>query len=126
MQLSTTVLNFRTTLGVNPTAQTLTITNNGGAKLIWGVGTPSATWLSVSPTTGHDGAGKSSPVTFNVNVASLAAGPYNATAVITPLIGTAVTVTVNLTISATLRVTNGQKRTDPMKSSKNLRRDKDV
>lgn len=99
MQLSGNNLAFTTTAGTNPTAQTVTLTNTGGDTLNWTVGTPSATWLTVTPTGGSDTASTASTLTFSVDVTGLAAGPYTATVLITPSVGTAVTVTVNLTIN---------------------------
>jgi Viral BACON domain len=55
-----------------PTATTtnITITNNGGGTLIWTVGTPSATWLTVSNGSGSDGPGQTTTLTFYVNPAA--------------------------------------------------------
>lgn len=99
MQLSSSTLTFSTNVGVNPNVQTITITNTGGNSLAWTVGTPSQSWLSVSPASGSDDAGQNSPLTFSVDVTGLAAGTYSATVDITPTPGNVVTVTVNLTIS---------------------------
>ena len=83
----------------NPAAQTVNVQNPGGNTLTWTVGTPSQTWLVVSPTTGSDAAGQVTPYHFNVNVAGLTAGTYTATVVITPSVGAPVTVNVALTIN---------------------------
>ncbi len=100
MTLSPGGLTFTTTAGNNPTAQTITIQNTGGDMLSWTVGMPSASWLSVTPTSGSDTSQQSSTITFNVNVAGLSPGrPYNATVVITPTPGTAVTVQVTLLVN---------------------------
>jgi hypothetical protein len=98
MVLSTTALAFATTAGTNPMAQTINVQNPGGNTLTWTAGAPSLTWLTVTPTTGSDAIGQSTPLTFNVNVTGLVAGTYIATVVITPSVGAAVTVTVTLTI----------------------------
>ncbi len=98
MQLNTSALAFSTSAGTNPAAQTISITNSGGDGLTWGAGTPSQTWLAVSPGNGSDSSGVSSPLTFTVNVAGMTAGSYSATVLITPSSGAAQTVTVNLTI----------------------------
>ncbi|HYX50571.1 MAG TPA: hypothetical protein VE843_12550, partial [Ktedonobacteraceae bacterium] len=60
---------------------------------------PSQTWLVVTPKTGSDAAGQVTPLTFRVNVKGLTAGTYNATVIITPSVGTPVTVSVTLTIN---------------------------
>jgi len=99
MQLSATALVFTAPAGTNPAAQTLTITNTGGNSLTWTAGTPSQTWLIVSPATGTDVAGGTSTVTFNVNVTGLTAGPYTATVAFTAPGGISQTVTVTLTIT---------------------------
>ncbi len=100
MQLNTTTLSFTATAGgSNPAAQTVVITNTGGDGLKWTAGTPSAPWLTVSPATGNDASGATSNITFTANITGLAAGQYSATVVITPSVGSAITVTVNLTVS---------------------------
>jgi hypothetical protein len=99
MALSANSLTFTTTVGNNPAAQPITIQNTGGDTLTWAAGAPSAVWLTVSPTSGSDTASQSAPITFNVNVAGIAAGTSTATVVITPSAGAAVTVTVTLTVN---------------------------
>jgi hypothetical protein len=99
MQLSTNNLAFTTSAGINPNAQTITITNTGGNSLTWTVGTPSQSWLIASATGGSDDAGQNSPLTFSVDVTGLSSGTYTATVDITPSSGNVVTVTVSLTIS---------------------------
>ncbi len=99
MQLSTTSLTFNATVGNNPAAQAIVVTNTGGDGLSWTVGTPSASWLTVTPTSGTDASGATSNVTFNVNTTGLTAGKYSATVVITPSAGSATTITITLTIA---------------------------
>jgi hypothetical protein len=99
MQLSSNNLAFTTNAGVNPTTQTITITNTGGNSLTWSVGTPSQSWLTASTPGGSDGAGQSSPLTFSVDVTGMSAGTYSATVAITPSPGNVITVTVALTIN---------------------------
>ena len=101
MQLSTTVLAYSATVGVNPASQSISLTNTGGDGLTWSAGTPSQSWLTLGLTSGSDNAGATSTIPFNVNVAGLASGPYTATVVITPSVGSAVIVTVSLTVSQT-------------------------
>jgi hypothetical protein len=95
MQLSSNTLTFTTTAGTNPESQSLTLSNSGGSGLNWTVGTPSDSWLSVTPTSGGDGA----TLTFSVDATNLAAGSYSATVTITPSSGDPVTVTANLTVN---------------------------
>jgi len=99
MTLTSGSLAFTTTAGSNPAAQTITIQNTGGDTLTWTVGTPSAAWLTVTPASGSDKAQVSSTITVNVNVTGLSPGKYDATVVITPTPGTAVTVPVTLTVN---------------------------
>ena len=102
MQLSTTSLSFSTVVGTNPANQTIQVSNVGGGTLNWSVGTPSQSWLSVTPTSGSCVAGSASTLTFAVNASGLAASTttYQATVVITPSSGAAVTITVTLTVNA--------------------------
>ncbi len=95
MQISTNTLTFTTTAGTAPTPQTITLSNSGGNGLTWTVGTPTSTWLSVSPTSGSGAA----TLTFSIDVTGLTASTYTATVTITPSTGSAVTVTVNLTVN---------------------------
>jgi hypothetical protein len=100
MSLSANSLSFTTTAGTNPAAQPITIQNIGGDTLTWTVGAPSAAWLTVTPTSGSDASQASSPVAFSVDVTGLSPGPpISATVVITPSAGSAVTVTVTLTVN---------------------------
>lgn len=99
MQLSTAALSFTTTSGANPAGQNLTITNTGGGTLNWTAGTPSQTWLTVTPASGSDAGGGASTSTFNVNVAGMTAGTYTATVNFTAPGGLSQTVTVTLTIN---------------------------
>ncbi len=100
MQVNTTSLTYSTPAGTNPASQSINITNIGGGTLTWTAGTPSASWLSVSPTSGSDAPNVTSSPTFSVNAAGLAAGTYTATIAITPSAGSAATVTVTLTVTA--------------------------
>jgi hypothetical protein len=99
MRLSATTLTFATLAGTTPAPQTVTLTNTGGNGLTWTVGTPSQTWLTVTPVSGSDGAGASTPLTFTVTPTGLLPGLYSAAVTITPSSGVAQTVTVNLTVS---------------------------
>jgi hypothetical protein len=96
--VSTNALAFTTTAGTNPAAQTINVQNPGGNTLTWTVGTPSATWLAVSPTTGSDTIGQSTPLTFTIDITGMTTGTYTATVLITPSVGAPVTVNVTLTI----------------------------
>ncbi len=99
MALSPNPLAFTTTAGTNPAAQTINVQNTGGDSLTWSAGAASQPWLTVTPASGSDAAGQSSPLTFNVDVTGLASGTYSATVVITPSVGNAVPVNVTLTVN---------------------------
>jgi Viral BACON domain len=99
MQLSATALTFTTTVGVNPSAQTLTVTNTGGGTLNWTAGVPSQPWLTVTPASGSDAAGATSTPSFNVNVTGMIVGTYTATVDFTAPGGISQIVTVTLTIA---------------------------
>jgi len=64
--------------GLNPPAQSLSISNTDGGTLNWSV-SDNANWLSLSPTSGTN----SGTVTLSVNITGLTAGTYNATITIT-------------------------------------------
>lgn len=99
MVLNTTALTYTTTVGVNPSSQSVVLTNGGGDGLTWTAGTPSQSWLTVGLTSGSDNANATSTIPFTVDVTGLASGSYTATVVITPSVGTAQTVTVTLTVN---------------------------
>jgi len=101
MQVNTTSLTYSTSAGTNPVAQSINITNIGGGTLTWTTGAPSASWLAIGTTSGSDTPNVTSSPVFNVSSAGLAAGSYTATVVITPSVGSAVTITVTLTVVAT-------------------------
>jgi BACON domain-containing protein len=98
MVLSLNALTFTTTVGNNPTAQTINVQNTGGGTLTWTAGTPSQKWLAVTPTTGSDAAGQTTPLAFSVDVTGMTAGTYSAAVIITPSVGKPVTVNVKLKI----------------------------
>jgi len=97
MQLNPTSLSPVSDCFKSPTiSANVTITNNGGGTLTWIVGTPSATWLTVTPGMGSDVSGQSSTLIFTVDLrAWYYAGKGSATVDITPSDGkTIMTVTV--------------------------------
>ncbi len=98
LQSNTNSLSFTTTVGVNPSPQNVTLTNNGGDGS-WSAGPPSQPWVSLNPTSGTIPSGSSAPVTFTVNVTGMSSGSYAASVVITPSSGSPLTVTINLTIN---------------------------
>src|SRR5581483_10815425 len=99
MQVSTTQLIYNATAGGAPVAQAIVISNMGGNTLNWAAGTPSQSWLSVSPLSDSDISMATSTVTFSISITSMGTGSYTATVVITPSVGSPITVTVSLTIT---------------------------
>jgi hypothetical protein len=99
MALSATSLTSTATVGNKPTTQTINLQNTGGDTLAWTAAAPSQTWLTVTPASGSDTAGQTTPLTFTVDVNGMTAGTYTATVLITPSTGTPKTVTVTLTIN---------------------------
>jgi uncharacterized membrane protein len=108
MQLSTTSLAFAPGSCVYTASGTVIITNTGGGTLSWNVGNPvyasnqPAGWLTVSPTSGSDGAGGPTKVKFSADGTGSQLQPgviYTATVTITPSAGSAQTITVTFTIN---------------------------
>lgn len=100
MQVSTTNLIYTATAGEgDPVAQAIVITNMGGNTLRWKARAPSQRWLAVSPLKDSDVSMATSTVTFSVNITSMGAGSYIATVIITPSVGSPITVTASLTIT---------------------------
>ncbi len=80
LSVSPTSLSFTATAGgSNPANQTLSITNTGTGTFNWTASKGTATWLTVSPTSGQPNAS----ATVSVNIAGLAAGTYSGTITIT-------------------------------------------
>lgn len=98
MQPGDTTLLFKIKAGAAPSAQALTISNSGGGTLTWTVSTPTVAWLTVTPLSGSDDAGASSPITFTVNVSGLSKGTYRTQVKITPGSGTAATIAVSVKV----------------------------
>jgi uncharacterized protein (TIGR03437 family) len=81
-------LQFTTSVGVNPSPKTLSVTNSGGGTLNWGATifySSSAGWLSVTPAFGV--APTSAAVSVDVNAAVLRAGTYQGQILISALGG---------------------------------------
>ncbi|HTQ54518.1 MAG TPA: hypothetical protein VMI94_08675 [Bryobacteraceae bacterium] len=101
--ISPTTMAFAyTQQGALPSPQTIQVTG-GVAYTASATTTPSASWLSVTPTSGTG----NGTLTVSVNPAALAAGTYAGTITVTPTGSTAQTVAVTLAVSppATLTAT---------------------
>ena len=80
--------------GANPAVQTIGVSNIGGGTLAW-TATDSATWLTLSPTSGTN----SGSITATVNLVGLAAGTYSAVITVNATGATTKTVPVTLTVT---------------------------
>jgi hypothetical protein len=85
--------------GSNPSSQTLSIWNSGGGTLSWSV-SDSASWLTLSPTSGSS-TGETDSVTLSVSISGLSAGSYSGTITISAsgATNTPQTVPVSLTMN---------------------------
>lgn len=66
-------------LGSTSTKDSISISNNGGGKLIWSINSELPVWLSVSQTKGEVEAGKSSSITITMKREGLKPGAYTST-----------------------------------------------
>jgi hypothetical protein len=86
--------------GTTSQPQTITITNAGGGTLTWTVNVLSdGGWLQVDSTSGSDGPGESSTLTFTANATNLQPGFYIARVIITSSKGRPVAVFVRLRVT---------------------------
>jgi parallel beta-helix repeat protein len=92
-----TSVTAQTTVGANAASQTVQVSNGGNRALKWSVVQPTATWLSVSPSSGTNNA----PLTLTFSTSALAAGPYQTSFRVEDRTGGQVTVNVQLTVSGT-------------------------
>lgn len=80
LQVNPASLNFNAVVaGSNPANQTLNVSFGGAGQFRW-TATPTAGWLSVSPTTGTN----AGTVTVSVNISGLSAGTYSGGVIIDP------------------------------------------
>lgn len=100
--LSASALTFSyTSGGTTPAAQSVAVTNSGGASVGYTAAASTSTgsgWLSVSPTSGTTGV--TAPLSISVSPSSLAAGTYTGTIAVTPSGGTASNISVTLTVTS--------------------------
>jgi hypothetical protein len=75
-------LSFSADQATNPSSQTFIVTNSGGGTLNW-TASDDAPWLGVSPTSGALAPGASQTVTATVSSATLDAGQFQTTVVVT-------------------------------------------
>lgn len=101
MQLNATRLAFSTAVGNDPASQLLAVSNAGGNNLQWAASNISASWLVVAPGSGVEQAGATTNMTVTVHSQGLAPGSYSASMLLKPSVGSAVQVTVLLSITDT-------------------------
>jgi hypothetical protein len=93
--LNTTSLGFAGTVGgINPSAQTIGISNVGSGTLIWSASS-SAAWLTLGPVSGTN----AGTVTATAKVAGLLSGSYSAMVTVTATGATTKMVPVTLTVT---------------------------
>ncbi|HTI13672.1 MAG TPA: hypothetical protein VL461_03750 [Dictyobacter sp.] len=102
MQVSVSSLNYTVGEGGSTVSQAFTITNTGGDGLGWQIGTPSQSWVTVSPSQGSVVAGATASIDVSVDPIGLAASsiPYLASVTITPSTGSAMTLTISLLVTS--------------------------
>ena len=104
LTVSSTNLVFTAAQGANPipVSQTVNV-GSTGANLIYNITlSPSGSWLSASAQTGFGGSSSGTTpdqINVQVNSTSLPSGSYSGTVTLTPTVGTAVTISVGLTIT---------------------------
>lgn len=93
--LSPKSLSFSATAGgINPAAQTVSVTNQGAGTLSY-TDASSPSWLNISPASGT----APSSISVQPNISGLAAGTYTGTVTVTPNAGAAQTISVTLTLN---------------------------
>ena len=100
--LSSTNLSFTGVQGgTSPATQTVAISNSGAATLTW-TASGSASWLSISPTSGTVAVGSSNTLSVSVSTTGLAAGTVSTPIVISAsgATNTPQTITASLTVTA--------------------------
>ena len=92
-------------VGQNPAAQTITLQNSGGGPFDWTVTAATvdgASWLNVTPTSGHLEINQSATVAININAAALKPQSYQGTLTFTYGGGLTKQVPVSLSVSIPL------------------------
>lgn len=100
--LSSTNLSFTgVQAGTSPAAQTVTINNSGSDTLTW-TASGSASWLSISPTSGSVPAGSSNTLSVSVSTTGLTAGTVSTPIIISAAgaTNTPQVITASLTVTA--------------------------
>jgi hypothetical protein len=93
LSVSPTALSVQGTVGTNIASKTVQVSKSGNRRLRWTVSAPTASWLTVSPTSGTN----AGTLTVSFRTSTLAAGTYSASFAVQD--GTSV---VRVTVSATM------------------------
>jgi hypothetical protein len=94
LSVSPTSFTLQGYAGTNLASKTVSVTNAGNSVLKWSVSTPTASWLSASPTSGmNDGT-----ITLTLRTSALVAGIYQASFKVISSTGSAITVYVKVTM----------------------------
>ena len=96
LSVSPTSVSVQANAGTNVASQTVRVSNAGRGALKWSVVAPTAGWLSVSPTQGVN----SGSITLTFRTSALAAGPYQTSFRVESTTGSAITVGVQATLTA--------------------------
>jgi parallel beta-helix repeat protein len=96
LSVSPTSFSLQANLGANVSAQTVQIRNAGTRALKWSIVAPTATWVSVSPTSGTN----SGTVTLSFQTSALAAANYQTSFRVVSSTGSALTIPVLVSILA--------------------------
>ncbi len=111
LTVSSTNLAFTAAQGANPNPINQTVNvGSTGANLVYNISlTPSGSWLSASAQTGFGGSSSGTTpdqINVQINSTSLPSGSYSGTITLTPTVGSAVTISVALTISGSGNTTS--------------------
>jgi hypothetical protein len=96
LSVSPTSFTLTANVGTNLPNQAVTIRNAGNQALRWSIASPTANWLSVSPTSGVN----SGTLTLTLRTSALAGGTYQGSFAVRSSTGSSMTVTVGVTMVA--------------------------
>jgi Right handed beta helix region/Viral BACON domain/Protein of unknown function (DUF1565) len=96
LSVTPTSLTLQANTGSNVANRLVTVSNTGNGALNWSVVAPTATWLTVLPTSGKD----AGTLTLTFRTSALAAGTYQTSFAVKTNSGSSVTVTVKVTMVA--------------------------
>ena len=101
LSVTPTSLTLQANTGSNVANRLVTVSKTGNGVRNWSVVAPTATWLTVSPTSGKD----AGTLTLTFRTSALAAGTYQTSFAVKSSSGSSVTVTVKVTMVASSTTT---------------------